>query len=113
MVIVTGAVGTIVWEASTDNGTTWNPVVGGMNDTITVMPAVTTQYRAAVSSGSCPTAYSDTVLVSIDVLSVAGTANGSDTVCTGTAVPISLAGYTGTIQWQSSPAGHSAVSGQR
>jgi hypothetical protein len=67
--------------------------------------AATTEYRAVVTSGSCTSATSGTATVTVSPASVAGTISGGDvSICLGTSnsTTMTLAGYTGTIQWQSS-----------
>ncbi|HET6226727.1 MAG TPA: hypothetical protein VFF27_10640, partial [Bacteroidia bacterium] len=60
-----------------------------------------TRYRAKVTRSGCAPAYSDTVTISIDPASVAGTLEySSSTICSGGTVTFSVKDYAGTIQWQ-------------
>lgn len=86
---------------------TWNP--GNLNgQTVTVNPTVTTTYTVTVSGGyvACYPVPPATVQVVVSPPPVAGVASVSPaTVCQGSCVTLTLTGYTGTIQWQSSPNG--------
>lgn len=104
---VTGSTGTITkWQFSNDNfasdihditnasATLTGATIGTLNET--------RSYRAVVELCSV-TAYSTSVTVTVNQPSVAGTAGSNQTICAGT-VPsaLTLSGYTGTIQWESS-----------
>lgn len=63
----------------------------------------TTYYRAVVTNGSCSSSNSSTATITVDPLSVGGTATATaSTICQGSSSSITLTGYTGTIQWQES-----------
>jgi gliding motility-associated-like protein len=82
----------------------WSPSTGlSATNTSSVIatPAVTTTYSVIDSSNACATA--KTITVTVNPISVAGTITGAATVCSGTnSTVLTLGGYTGTIQWQSS-----------
>ncbi len=67
-------------------------------------PTSNTTYTATVTnaSGCIRTA---TASISIDPISVAGTASGAVTICSGSNATLSLTGNVGTIQWQKSANG--------
>jgi gliding motility-associated-like protein len=62
---LTGSVGTIQWQTSTNNST-WTNITGATASTYTT-PALTstTYYRAAVTNGSCSVAYSNVLTFTI------------------------------------------------
>ncbi len=96
---VTGGSGsTLVW--ATDDAFT-NQVGTGNNLSI-ASPTVTSIYYARWETASCGNSSSVNIIVTVSQPSVAGTASGTTSICTGTGAAISLAAYTGTIQWQSS-----------
>ena len=104
LTLATGYVGTIQWQTSTDNNT-FTPITGATAATYSV--AATTvagiyYYRAVLKSGACDSTTTQSVSVTVDPKSVAGTISGAATVCTGTnSTTLTLAGNTGNIQWQS------------
>ena len=109
--------GTPVQLSATLNGTgscgtgaptyTWNPGnLTGQN--IMVTPTVTTVYTLTATGGvlTCYGAPPTTVTVTVQMPPTPGTASVSPgTVCQGSCVTLTLTGYNGTIQWQSSPNG--------
>ncbi|OFY79197.1 MAG: hypothetical protein A2275_15850, partial [Bacteroidetes bacterium RIFOXYA12_FULL_35_11] len=107
---LTGSTGTIQWEQSSDGLTGWTDVTGGSGATTdsytTIVLSSTGFYRARLSHGACPDVYSDVVEITVDPLSVAGTAVVDETiVCYQNTVDLSLSGFTGAIQWQVSSDG--------
>ena len=61
-------------------------------------------YYYCVVTGTCGTVTSNiSGLITVSPTSVAGTATGTATICSGTTTTVSLTGNTGSIQWQSSP----------
>lgn len=104
---LTGHTGSVLnWEYSTDGGVTWfnigNPTTIQPYNNITV----TTQYRALVQNASCTPAYSTVATLTVDPTSVGGTISGSNTICSGSNVNLTLSGYTGNIiQWEYSTNG--------
>ena len=100
---LTGSVGTIQWQSSTDNSTFINITEATSSTYSPGALTQTTYYRAIVKSGVCSTATSNTVTITVNPASVSGTASSSQTICYNTApTQLSLAGSVGTIQWQSS-----------
>jgi gliding motility-associated-like protein len=103
-----GHTGTVTrWESSTDGGTTWTPIVNTLTTYTSGALTQTTQFRAVVTSGSCPSANSTATTVTVNPTSVGGTVTGGATVCSGsTSGVLTLAGHTGTItRWESSTDG--------
>lgn len=86
----------------------WTPTTGLSNPTIAnpiASPTVTTTYTCTVSGGvlGCWTATSS-ITITTTTAPVPGTASVSPgSVCSGSPVTLTLAGYTGAIQWQSAP----------
>jgi gliding motility-associated-like protein len=95
---------TIHWEASTDNGSTWNIIANTTNTSSYNNLAATTIYRALIQSGVCASQYTNNVTITIDAPTVAGTLSGNAVLCaTANSGVISLAGNTGNItHWESS-----------
>jgi gliding motility-associated-like protein len=86
---------------------TWNP--GNLSGaTVTVTPTTTTVYTVTATGGylTCYGSPPATVTVTVLPPPVAGTASISPgTVCQGGCATLTLTGYTGNVQWQSSPNG--------
>ncbi|MBV5322527.1 MAG: hypothetical protein JZU60_01675, partial [Ilumatobacteraceae bacterium] len=101
---LSGNTGTIQWQSSTDNST-FSDIPAATASTYTATNlTVTKYYRATVTSGSCASANSTVAAITVAPASVGGTVTGGAAVCTGTnSTALTLNGYTGTIQWQSSP----------
>jgi hypothetical protein len=98
---LSGNTGTVQWQSSTNNTnfTNINGATGQMYMATNLTAA--TFYRAVVTSGVCSPVTSSAVVIAVDTLSVAGVINGSASVCTGVnSSTLSIAGNTGTIQWQ-------------
>ena len=110
-------VGTIIWQTANAPAGTYSTITGQTAATLPsgLIPtniAGTKTYRAQVTSGVCPSIYSDIATVQTDAATVAGTiASTSNLICNGTTPPtISLTGNTGsTIQWQTRLLGASYV----
>lgn len=100
---LSGYTGTIQWQASPDN-VTFADISGATSATYTAVNLTATRYyRAVVTSAPCSAATSASVVVNVTPVSVAGSISGATTVCAGTnSTTLTLSGYTGTIQWQSS-----------
>jgi len=101
---LTGYVGTIQWQSSTDNSTFTN-LTGETSDTYTATDlTVAMYYRAVVTSGTCSSSTSNVVTITVSALSSAGSVGASATsLCSGTnSSLLTLTGSTGAIQWQSS-----------
>ena len=67
--------------------------------------ALTQIERSDLVSPILTVSTNNTVLLSVNPTSVAGTASGVATICSGTGTIVSLVGTTGTIQWQQSADG--------
>jgi hypothetical protein len=94
--------GSIQWQRSSDDETFTN-ISGATAATYTATnTTANTYYRVVTTIGSC-TATSYSALVEVTPSAVAGSVSGAATVCTGSNnTELSLSGYTGSIQWQSS-----------
>jgi len=108
---VNGYTGSIQWQSSTD-GSNWSNVIGGSGATsssyVTGSLTATTYYRVEVASGECTTISSNVATVTVNATSVGGTVSVSpSTICSGSSTILSLSGYTGSLQWQSSSNGSS------
>jgi hypothetical protein len=100
-----GNVGAVTkWQSASDAAFTIPTDIANTSTTLTLGAlTATTYYRAVVQSGACLVANSTSALITVNPTSVAGTISSSQTICTGTQpANLTLAGNTGTIQWQSS-----------
>ena len=101
-----GNTGNIQWQQSPDGTTSWTNVSGGSGSTssIYITPSLinTTYYRAIVTNGVCPSTNSALDTVTVNAPSLGGIATALSPICSGNTSTVTLAGYTGTIQWQSS-----------
>jgi gliding motility-associated-like protein/uncharacterized repeat protein (TIGR01451 family) len=106
LLTLTGYTGTIQWQVSTSSATSGFSNISGANtSTYTATDlSVKTYFRAIVTSGECPPSSSTVDSILVHALSVGGIVSGNnDTVCIGNnSTILTLTGYTGTIQWQSS-----------
>ncbi|MFM7023355.1 MAG: gliding motility-associated C-terminal domain-containing protein [Flavobacteriales bacterium] len=103
-----GHTGTVQkWQSSTDAGSTWSDIVNATASQVYSNITTTTQYRAVVKSGVCPTDNSSAAIITVDPVSVGGTVSQDATVCEGSNSGIlTLAGHTGTVtSWESSTDG--------
>ena len=80
----------------------WNP--GALsNPEIIVSPTITTNHTVTVSN-TLGCSNSQMVTVNVDPVSIGGSASVNQSICIGQVPsPITLTGFTGAIQWQSSP----------
>ncbi|NTW31829.1 MAG: hypothetical protein HGB12_04260 [Bacteroidetes bacterium] len=111
-ITLTGNTGAIQWQQSANGTSGWANVSGGSGGTIATYTTPdltsTTYYRAQITSGVCNSAYSTTVSVAVDPVTVGGTATATaSTLCSGSSTTITLTGSAGTIQWQQSADGTS------
>jgi hypothetical protein len=103
LLTLAGNTGTIQWQSSPDNST-WTNILSATNPTYTATNlSTTTYYRAVVTSGSCASQNTPSIVITVNPATVAGTASSSQIICPGQPADMTLASYTGTIQWQSSP----------
>ncbi|MCU0423462.1 MAG: hypothetical protein MUC81_11680, partial [Bacteroidia bacterium] len=102
---LSGNTGNVVrWESAIAPFTTFTPISNTTTTLATGALTQTTQYRAVVQSGSCPSVNTATVTVTVDPLSAGGTATGGTTICASSPSPtLSVSGFTGTVlRWQQS-----------
>jgi hypothetical protein len=104
MLNLTDAVGTVVWQSSTDNV---NYTTLGDSAPFLYYMATnilsTTYYQAVATSEGCPPAISNSQVVTINPTPIGGSISGDGSVCSGTNTKtLTLQGSTGSIQWQSS-----------
>lgn len=108
-----GNTGTIVWQLTTNGGVSWANAGSTTNTFNYLNLGVTTEYKAVVTSGSCPADNSTSVMVTVIPASVGGTiAGGGVTVCaSANSGSLTLSGNTGSIvRWESSTDGGSTWS---
>jgi hypothetical protein len=99
---LSGSTGSVQWQSSPDNNT-FTDIAGATSNTYTATNlTATTYYRAVLSSSPCSSANSTVATITVSPAAVAGSISGGGTSCAGDAVIISLSGYSGSIQWQSS-----------
>ena len=103
---LSGSTGSIQWQSSSDN-VTYTDITGETGTTYTATNlTATTYYKAVVTNGICSAATNTNPgTITVSPASVAGAISGGDvSVCLGSAnsTTMTLSGYTGTIQWQSS-----------
>ena len=104
---LSGHTGSVLrWESSTD-GTTWNSITNTTTTQSYTNLTTTTQYRAVVQSGSCSSATTSAVSITVSPITVAGSISGSTTVCSGSnSGSLTLSGHTGNVlRWESSTDG--------
>jgi len=96
---LSGYTGSIVdWQSSADNGTTWAGLTNTTNTNVYSALTDTTYYRAIVSSGVCGNDTTSNVIISVDQLSVGGSAGINDTVCASlNGDTLALTAYTGNV----------------
>jgi hypothetical protein len=80
---LTGNTGTIQWQSSTTSSTTgFTNISGATNATLTLAAlTTTTYYRAVVTSGVCTSANSNSVTITVNPTSVAGTVSANQAIC--------------------------------
>ncbi|WP_298152444.1 PA14 domain-containing protein [Flavobacterium sp.] len=101
-IILTGAVGAVQWQVSSDN-VTFTDVPGATSATYTAENLTTTQYYRAIVSNLCSTSTSNAVTIFVNPSPVAGTITGGTSLCFGAnSAVLELSGSSGAIQWQSS-----------
>jgi gliding motility-associated-like protein len=106
---VTGA-SSYQWYSNLTNTNTAGTNLGNSNNaqTSALTPistsAGTYYYYLVATSGNCSTT-STVSTITVNPLSVAGTATGTASICSGTTTSLSVSGNTGSIQWQQSADG--------
>ncbi|WP_395053183.1 hypothetical protein [Flavobacterium sp.] len=103
---LTGNVGAIQWQSSSDN-ITFTSIAGQTTNTLsgaTIGSLTATKYfRALVQSGGCSAVFSNVVTINVNPITVSGTVSGNQTICSGSQpTNLTLVGNVGSIQWQSS-----------
>ncbi len=108
VLFMSGSLGTIQWQKSTNSGSSWTNL-SGANTTLFSTGALTSaaSFRAALSGGTCPMDYSNVIDITVSPAAVAGTAALNDatsglTVCSGGSKAFKVTNNIGNIQWQSS-----------
>ncbi|CAN1542101.1 Secretion system C-terminal sorting domain [Flavobacteriaceae bacterium] len=101
---VTGNVGTIQWQSSSD-GTTFADVAGATTTPYTFTDiAAATWFRVVATSGICaPALASNAVAITLSIPAEAGTITGTDSVCTTTGTTLALGNGVGVVTWQKAP----------
>ena len=100
--------GVIKWQSSSNVGFTSPTDIAETSNTLDGVIIGTlisdTYFRAVVQSGICPVAYSASVLITVDSLTVGGTVSSIQTICSGSQPSdLTLTGHTGSvIKWESS-----------
>jgi hypothetical protein len=98
---VTGAVGTILWQYSTNNLDWFDTATTGATYT-TGNLTTTTYYRVSVTSGlSAPVTTAIPMVITVSPQTVATAVTGAGAMCYGFTAGLTLTtGYIGTIKWQ-------------
>src|SRR6185295_13772322 len=96
-VTLSGHSGTIQrWEQSINGGTSWTNITNTTTTQAYTNLTTTTMYRARIINGATCFEYSTASTITINPVSVGGTASGSATVCSnGNIGTITLTGHTG------------------
>lgn len=106
--VLSGHTGSIVrWEYSIDGGINWVAIANTTTTYVYTNLTLTTQFRAVIQNGACPSTNSTPAILTVDPASVGGTISGSTTACGGSnSGSLDLIGYVGTIiGWESSTDG--------
>ncbi|WP_371077810.1 hypothetical protein, partial [Salmonella enterica] len=85
---LTGSVGAIQWQSSTNNNS-FTDIAGATSATLTGATigtlTATTYFRAVVTSGDCPSVTSGTVTITVEAAFQVGTVSPTEqTICSGT-----------------------------
>ncbi len=102
---LTGSIGSLQWQASTTSASTGFTDVSGATTQPYSFTNIqsNTWYRAKLSSGVCPTVYSNVLAITAKTPTAAGIISGNTAnICSGTAKTLTLSGQSGTIAWQKS-----------
>ena len=96
--------GTIQWQSASIATGPFAPIVGATTTTMdTGSLNATTYFNAVVTNGVCPSKTTTTVAVTVRSQALSGSISGGGVVCSGTnSTKLTLSGYLGSIQWQSS-----------
>ena len=109
-VSITGNVGNISWEKSTD-GSSWSTILNAPGDTLLGNKIgdlnTATYLRGVIKSGACQSVTSNNVLISVDSTSFGGYPSGNQSLCIGsTPTNVFVSKYRGKINWQTSSDGY-------
>ena len=109
---LTGNTGNVLrWESSTNSGGSWSNI-SNTTSSQNYNTTSTNWYRALVQNGTCPSVYSSTATITVDVATVGGSVGSSATVCSGSnSGSVAVTGQTGSVlNWESSTNGGSSWS---
>jgi len=97
------------WEFSVNFGGSWTGIVNTTTTEAYTNLTQTTWYRAIVQNGSCPSSTSSIGVITVDSMTVGGTASSSATVCSGSnGATLNVTGFTGNVlRWEYSVDGGS------
>ena len=110
---LTGNVGNVLnWESSIAPFLSWSPISNTSSTYTSGVLTQTTQFRAIIQSGVCPSLSSSPTTVSVNNATIAGNILGSSSLCSGsTAGTLTLNGTNGSIvRWESAIAPYSSWS---
>lgn len=94
------------WEFSTDEGLNWDTITNATNTENYVNLIETTWYRTSVEGGVCPDVYSDTAIIVVDTVSIAGTLVNDTLICPGTETELFISDSIGdVVYWEYSEDG--------
>lgn len=104
---VVGNTGSIQWQQSPNGTNGWANINGATSATYNTPNLTTTSYfRAVITNGVCSSVNSAVITITVDSLSVGGTATANDPeICENTSTTVTVSGHTGSIQWQQSANG--------
>jgi gliding motility-associated-like protein len=105
LLTLSGQTGTVVkWQSSVSPFSTWNDISNTGTTYTSGALTQTTEFRAVVQSGVCPSANSTPTTITVDPVSAGGSVTGGTVICSGsTSGLLTLSGHTGTVlKWQSS-----------
>ncbi len=109
-ILLTGQTGSVVrWQSSTNGGSSWTNITNTSTSYNFSNLSANTEFRAEVSSGSCPNANSSSTLISVDA-APSGTVSSNATVCaSANGGTLTLSGnYSAITNWEYSTNGGSS-----
>jgi gliding motility-associated-like protein len=78
-----GERGTIQWESSPSGAGTWTAIGGEITNAITVTPAASTDYRAALTMAGCGIDYSNIIAVTVNAIPTVAPTVSDNNICLG------------------------------
>ncbi len=87
--------GSLQWQYS-ETQASWTNINGAILDTLKVKPAAATYYRAVITNGTCKLVYSDTALITVNVIPPAPIISTINNC--GNSI-LTASGFTGTLLW--------------